>query len=46
MTMGISARDLSDEDLRRELMQLKVKGHDLETGGTADQQANHRSSHR
>lgn len=42
MTMGINARDLSDDDLLRELAHLKQKADDIESGGTADQQANHR----
>jgi sarcosine oxidase gamma subunit len=41
MTMGVSARDLSDDDLRRELAQLKEKAADIAAEGTSDQQANH-----
>lgn len=42
MTMGISARDLSDDDLRRELAHLKEKTDDIDSDGTNDQRANHR----
>ena len=42
MSMGVNARDLSDDDLRRELAHLKEKAADIESDGTSDQQANHR----
>jgi uncharacterized protein DUF6158 len=42
MSMGVSARDLSDDDLRRELAHLKEKAADIDADGTSDQQANHR----
>ena len=43
MTAGINASVLSDDDLRRELAHLKAKTDDIGSGGTAHQQANHRS---
>jgi hypothetical protein len=43
MSMGVSPRDLSDDDLRRELAHLKEKADDIASGGTSDQQANHRT---
>jgi hypothetical protein len=43
MSMGVSARDLSDDDLRRELAHLKEKAADIYADGTSDQQANHRT---
>lgn len=42
MTMGVSAHDLSPDDLRRELAHLKEKAGDIASTGTPDQQANHR----
>ena len=42
MAMGVDAADLSDDDLRRELAQLKSKAVDIDSAGTPDQQANHR----
>jgi Family of unknown function (DUF6158) len=41
MTMGVPADQLSDEDLRRELLQLTKKQDDIEREGTEDQKANH-----
>lgn len=41
MTDGVPARSLSDDDLRRELTQLKTKQHEVEAGGTVAQKANH-----
>jgi hypothetical protein len=41
MSDGISANTLSDDDLRRELTQLKVKQDDIQRDGTAGQKANH-----
>ncbi len=43
MSLGVTARDLSDEDLRRELAQLKEKAADIDSDGTSHQQANHRA---
>ena len=43
MTMGVSGRDLSPDDLRRELAHLKEKTGDIAASGTPDQQANHRT---
>jgi Family of unknown function (DUF6158) len=43
MSMGVSPRDLSDDDLRRELAHLKEKAEDIASDGTPDQQANHRT---
>ena len=43
MAQGIAAKQLSDDDLRHELLQLKIKQHDIATDGTPHQQANHRS---
>ena len=41
MTMGVPPAELSDEDLRRELLQLKKKQDDIEGEGTEEQKANH-----
>ena len=38
---GIAAKTLSDDDLRRELAQLKTKQHEIEADGTPGQRANH-----
>lgn len=38
---GVPAEQLSDEDLRRELAQLRHKQDDIERDGTEDQKANH-----
>ena len=43
MTSGVPAARLSDEDLRRDLLQLKKKQADIEQDGTADQKLNHHS---
>jgi hypothetical protein len=39
--MGVPARSLSDDDLRRELAQLKMKQEEIMTSGTTEQKANH-----
>jgi hypothetical protein len=39
--MGVPARSLSDDDLRRELAQLKMKQAEIMATGTTDQKANH-----
>ncbi|MDQ1717073.1 MAG: hypothetical protein QOE89_1026 [Pseudonocardiales bacterium] len=41
MSMGVPARSLSDDDLRRELAKLKVKQAEIMATGTTDQKANH-----
>jgi hypothetical protein len=38
---GVPAEQLSDDDLRRELGQLRLKQDDIERDGTEDQKANH-----
>lgn len=43
MTGGVSAAQLSDEQLRHDLLQLKSKQADIEADGTADQKLNHES---
>jgi hypothetical protein len=43
MAQGIAAKQLSDDDLRHELLQLKIKQNDIATDGTPHQQANHRT---
>jgi uncharacterized protein DUF6158 len=42
MAQGIAAKQLSDDDLRHELLQLKLKQEDIAADGTPHQQANHR----
>jgi hypothetical protein len=41
MSIGVPAATLSDDDLRHELAQLKLKQDDIERDGTANQKANH-----
>jgi hypothetical protein len=41
MSTGVPAATLSDDDLRHELAQLKLKQDDIERDGTANQKANH-----
>jgi hypothetical protein len=41
MTTGVPAEQLSDQDLRHELLQLKKKQDDIEGEGTEAQKANH-----
>jgi hypothetical protein len=43
MATGIPAQELSDADLRRELLQLKTKQQEIQAGGTPDQKSNHAS---
>jgi hypothetical protein len=40
MSEGVNARDLSEDDLRRELAHAKEKGPDIESEGTPHQKAN------
>lgn len=42
MSQGIAASQLSDDELRHELLQLKLKQDDIAADGTPHQQANHR----
>ena len=42
MAQGIPAKQLSDDDLRHELLQLKIKQDDIAADGTPHQQANPR----
>ncbi|MDQ2837906.1 MAG: DUF6158 family protein [Actinomycetota bacterium] len=41
MALGIPASGLSEDDLRHELLQLKIKQADIQADGTPAQQANH-----
>ncbi|MCW2522781.1 MAG: hypothetical protein JWO63_1116, partial [Frankiales bacterium] len=43
MTIGVPAKQLSDDDLRRELLSLKTKQDEILSAGTPAQQANHRA---
>ena len=46
MSMGVSARDLSDDDLRRELAHLKEKAADIAVGRHAGPTGQSSHSHR
>ncbi|HEY2043082.1 MAG TPA: DUF6158 family protein [Jatrophihabitans sp.] len=41
MSEGVPARALSDDELRHELLQLKVKQGDIHDEGTPQQRSNH-----
>lgn len=42
MSMGIPPEQLSDDELRHELAQLKLKQDDIERDGTPDQKFHHK----